>query len=384
VVLLCAGAAPLVDESLPPRLAPLGLVVLSEGLRSDARATVDFLREQGIAIKIISGDAVPTVQAVAAAAGVPGAGRALSGADLPEDPVELERAADEVAVFGRITPEQKRELVRALTRAGRYVAMIGDGVNDVLALKEARLAVAMGNGSQMAKGVADLVLLTNAFATVPVAVREGRSILRNFHRVAKLFLAKTAYAALLLATLGLAPIAFPFLPRHLTVVSSLTIGMPAFVLALAHSPGRVRREGFLAGVLAFAARAGVASATAIVGAYLVARGPLDASVIEGRSVALIVATLVGLAILIEVERGPERWRVRSWVWAMVAGFAAAFTLGLYLEPLRDFFAVVVPGGRSWALVAGFTALGTALLVGLRRLPVLARYEALGLGSDAPG
>jgi 4-amino-4-deoxy-L-arabinose transferase-like glycosyltransferase len=146
----------------------------------------------------------------------------------------------------------------------------------------------------------------------------------------------------------------------------------------------VRREGFLAGVLAFAARAGVASATAIVGAYLVARGPLDASVIEGRSVALIVATLVGLAILIEVERGPERRRVRSWVWAMAAGFAAAFTLGLYLEPLRDFFAVVVPGGRSWALVAGFTALGTALLVGLRRLPVLARYEALGLGSDAPG
>jgi cation-transporting ATPase E len=246
--------------------------VLSEGLRPDARATVDFLREQGVAIKIISGDAVPTVQAVAAAAGVPGAERAISGAELPQDPEELTRVADAVAVFGRITPEQKRELVRALARAGRYVAMVGDGVNDVLALKEARLAIAIGNGSQMGKGVADLVLLTNAFATVPVAVREGRSILRNFHRVAKLFLAKTSYAALLLVTVGLAPIAFPFLPRHLTVVSSLTIGMPAFVLALAHSPGRVRREDFLAGVLAFAARAGVASAAAIAGVYLAVRG----------------------------------------------------------------------------------------------------------------
>ena len=378
VVLLCGGPAPLRDEALPPGLSPLGLVVLSEGLRQDARDTVDFLREQGVAIKIISGDAVATVQAVAAAAGVPGAERALAGADLPADPAELAHAAEGAAVFGRITPEQKRELVRALTRAGRYVAMVGDGVNDVLALKEARLAVAMGNGSQMAKGVADLVLLTNAFATVPVAVREGRSILRNFHRVAKLFLAKTAYAALLLATLGIAPIAFPFLPRHLTVVSSLTIGLPAFVLALAHSPGRVAREGFLAGVVAFSVRAGAASAAAIAGAYLTARGALGAGVTEGRSIAVIVATLVGLAILLEVERGPERRRIRRWVWAMAAGLVALFTGGLAIAPLRGFFAVVVPGAGGWALIAGFTALGAALLIALRRVPALARHEARGL------
>jgi len=378
VVLLCGGPLPLRDEQLPAELRPLGLVVLSEGLRADARDTVAFLREQGVAIKIISGDAVATVQAVAAAAGVPGAERGVTGADLPADPDELARTAAGATVFGRITPEQKRALVRALTRAGRYVAMVGDGVNDVLALKEARLAVAMGNGSQMAKGVADLVLLTNAFATVPVAVREGRSILRNFHRVAKLFLAKTAYAALVLATLGIAPIAFPFLPRHLTVVSSLTIGLPAFVLALAHSPGRVRREGFLDGVLAFAARAGTATGASLAGAYLVARGPLDLRIAEGRSIALDVATFVGLAILLEVERGPERRRIRPWVWAMTAGFVALFTGGLAIAPLRDFFAVVVPGPAGWALVAAFTSLGAALLLGLRRVPALARREAGGL------
>ena len=120
--------------------------------------------------------------------------------------------AERTAVYGRVTPEQKRELVRAMTRRGRYVAMTGDGVNDVLALKEARLGIAMGNGSQMAKGVADLVLLTNAFATVPRAVEEGRRILRNTHRVAKLFVAKTVYSAIVLASLGLAPVAYPFLP----------------------------------------------------------------------------------------------------------------------------------------------------------------------------
>src|SRR5204862_3538860 len=127
------------------------------------------------------------------------------------------------------------------------------------------------------------------------------------------FMAKSAYSALLLATVGLAPVAFPFLPRHLTVVSTLTIGLPAFILALVPSPGRVRRDGFLASVLAFSARAGVAAAAAIAGAYLLARGPLDLGVTEGQTVAIVTATVVGMAILVDVERGPERRRVRPWV-----------------------------------------------------------------------
>ena len=166
----------------------------------------------------------------------------------------------EIPVFDGV-----RDLVRALTRRGRYVAMIGDGVNDVLALKEARLAIAMGSGSQIAKGVSDIVLLKGGFASVPAAIEEGRKIIRNTHRVAKLFVTKSVYAATLLATVGLAPIAFPFLPRHLTVTASLTIGIPAFFLALAPSSGPVARERFVRDLLAFTVPAGLITAAALIG-----------------------------------------------------------------------------------------------------------------------
>jgi cation-transporting P-type ATPase E len=379
VVLAASGDVPLDGDGALPPVAATGIVVLSEGLRPDAEPTVAYLHGQDVALKIISGDGVATVQAVARAAGVPGWEAAISGADLPENPAALEEVALSTTVFGRITPEQKRSLVQALTRRGRYVAMVGDGVNDVLALKEARLAIAMGNGSQMAKGVADLVLLTNAFSTVPVAVEEGRRILRNTHRVAKLFVAKSVYAAVLLATIGLAPIAFPFLARHLSVTSSLTIGIPAFFLALSKSTGRVQREGFLAGLFAFTLPAGVIAATVIAAGYLIVRGPLDASVTEGRTAAVLLATTMGLAILVQVERGVERRRVRPWVWGMVAFFVAALTVGLAVPFLRDFFAVVQPESSTWAVVAACAAVGVAMLAVARRVPALRRIEERGSG-----
>ncbi len=273
VVMLCGGRAPLVDERLTDDLRPLGLVLLAEAVRPEAAETIAYLTREGVATRVISGDDPVTVGAVATAVGIPGAHATVSGADLPSDPAELDALVGDIVVYGRITPEQKRDLVQALTRRGHYVAMTGDGVNDVLALKEARLGIAMGNGSQMAKGVADLILLTSSFATVPRAVEEGRRILRNTHRVAKLFVAKTVYSAVILATLGLAPIAYPFLPRQITVASTLTIGVPAFFLALAPSSGPVRREGFLRSLLAFVVPAGVISAATIIAAYLIVRGP---------------------------------------------------------------------------------------------------------------
>ena len=151
--------------------------------------------------------------------------------------------------------------------------MVGDGVNDVLALKEARLAIAMGNGSQMAKGVADLVLLTNRFSTVPVAIGEGRRILRNVHRVARLFVTKTAYAALLVASIGLAPVPYLYLPRQVTVVSTLTVGLPAFFLALAPSSGALRRDGFARDLVRFAIPVGVVVACAVAGRTWSPAGP---------------------------------------------------------------------------------------------------------------
>ena len=378
VMLLAGGGTALEDDGLPGDLRPLGLVVLAEGLRPEAAETIAYLTREGVATRVISGDAPATVQAVAVAVGVPGArGAAVSGADLPSDPGELEALVDEVAVYGRITPEQKRELVRAMTRRGRYVAMTGDGVNDVLALKEARLGLAMGNGSQMAKGVSDITLMSNSFATVPRAVEEGRRILRNTHRVAKLFVAKTVYSAVVLTTLGLAPIAYPFLPRHITVASTLTIGVPAFFLALAPSEGPVRREGFLASLLAFTVPAGVVSGLTIVATYLLARGPLDAGIVEGRTAAVLITTGMGLAIVVDVERGLEARPVRSWVWALVGAFAAALICGLHVTWSQDFFAAEAPGADVWALVAGCLVAGVAALTAVRRIPWLARMEGRG-------
>jgi P-type E1-E2 ATPase len=384
VVLLAETEAALDGEVLPPGLRAVGVAVLVEGLRPEAVDAVAFLAAQGVDLKVISGDGVGTVQAVALAAGVPGAENAVSGPDVPEDAEAMGEAVAGTTVFGRVTPEQKRSLVRALTGRGRYVAMVGDGVNDVLALKEARLAIAMGNGSQMAKGVSDLVLLSNSFATVPAAVEEGRRIIRNTHRVAKLFVAKSVYAAVLLATFGLAPIAFPFLPRHLTVTSSLTIGIPAFFLALSRSSGPVRREGFLRSLLAFVVPAGLVSATAISAVYLLVRGPLDLGVEQGRSAAVVVATAVGLGIVIQVERGVERRRVRPWVWGMVAGFALAFTVGLQIPALRDFFAIDVPTEASWLVIAACSAAGIVLLEVVRRIPALRRIEAGDEPADGAG
>ena len=375
VVLLAGGPEPLAGEELAGGLAPLGLVMLAEAIREEAPGTIAYLTREGVATRVISGDDPVTVRAVAEAVGVPGASATLGGADLPTDPAGLDAVVADTVVYGRITPEQKRELVRAMTRGGRYVAMTGDGVNDVLALKEARLGIAMGNGSQMAKGVADLILLTSSFATVPRAVEEGRRIIRNTHRVAKLFVAKTVYSTVILATLGMAPIAYPFLPRQITVASTLTIGVPAFFLALAPSEGPVRRDRFVPSLLAFVVPAGIVSALTTITAYLLVRGPLDAGIAAGRTAAVLATTGMGLAIVIAVERGPEGRPVRSWVWGMVAAFGALLVLGIQLPWLRGFFAAVQPTAGVWAVVAACLAGGIAALAAVRRVPWLVRVEA---------
>jgi len=378
VLLVATGGAPLDEQQdgmghVPPMQAA-GAVVLAEALRPDAADTVRFLESEGVQVKVISGDGVGTVQAVAAACGVTDAENAIQGPDLPDDPEALREIVTTTAVFGRITPEQKRALVQAMTANGRYVAMIGDGVNDVLALKDARLAVAMGNGSQMAKGVADLVLLTNAFSTLPKAIEAGRQIIRNTHRVAKLFITKSVYSAIILLAFALIPVAFPFLPRQLSITSSLTIGIPAFFLALAKSEGPVHREGFMRGLGAFAIPAGVVIALAVTASYLLSRDAFAAAVSEARTASVLTATLLGLAVVVELERGPERRPVRRWVWGMVAGFLVLLTIGLYIPFLRDFFEVGIPTPDQWLLIAVVVVVGIIALLGVRRIPWLRRIE----------
>jgi len=377
VVLVAVGEAALDGESLPDGLRAMGAVALREGLRPEAVGAVGFLTDQGVEAKVISGDGLGTVQAVALEAGIPRAAHGVSGPDIPPEEPGLGDTAIESGVMARVTPEQKEHLIGALTARGRYVAMVGDGVNDVLALKRSRLAIAMGNGSQMAKGVADLVLLTDSFATVPVAVELGRRIIRNTHRVAKLFVTKSVSGATYLATIGLAPVAFPFLARQQTVIGSLSIGIPAFFLALAPSTGPVRRDGFLPSLLGFAVPAGLVIALTVMLGYLLVTGPMDEGVTAGRTVATVSATVLGLVVLLLVERGPEGRPIRAWVWFMTAVLLGILLIALLIPWLRDFFALTRPTAEAAVAIALCAIVGAAGLTSIRRIPALRRLESRG-------
>jgi P-type E1-E2 ATPase len=368
-VLAVAAAAPGLEAHDPDRAPPpgrrvLGVVVLAERLRPDARATVAFLREQGVALKVLSGDAPATVAAVAADAGIE-TGEPLDGASLPEDPAELARVMQRTAVVGRISPEGKRRVVEALTAAGAYVGMVGDGVNDVPALKASRLAIGQGSGTPMARAVADLVLLTGSFASVPGMVAEGRQILGNVSRVARIFVAKSSLAAFLIVTVGTTALAYPFLPRHLTIASTFGVGVPGFFLALAPGAGRWRPDRFLHDVAVFAVPGGIAVALGVLAGYLLALEGLGLRVEAARTAATSVLLVGMLQLVVEIERHPLRRRrmVQLLVLVMAAGYAAV----LATPALRDFFALAVPGPRVLAAAAAGCGLTALVLSQARRL-----------------
>jgi len=361
VVAIARTEAPLDDESadgrLPDGLRPLGLVVLSERLRADARETVGFFLAQGIELKVLSGDAPATVAAIARDAGIPAAGPPADGRELPDDPLELRELALRTSVVGRISPEGKRRVVEALRDAGRYVAMVGDGVNDVPALKAARLAIAQGTGAQMAKSVADVVLVRGDFAAVPKMVAEGRQVLRNVQRVAKLFVAKSVFAGFLILTIGTSSAAYPFLPRHLSLASSVAIGIPAFFLALAPSSGAWRPTGFLRDVVRFALPAGVAIGVGVLTGYLLARYGLDLSVRAARTVSTTVLVAAGLALVVVLEGSAGRRGAA--VAAMCVALGGVYALALGLTWSRDFFQLAAP--RPAVLLGSAVGTGTALV-----------------------
>ncbi len=301
VMLLAHTLEPLDGVNLPSDLEAVALVVLEDRLRSDAAETVGYFHSQGVAVKVISGDNPLTVLAVAARAGVDVSNGAVDGRDLPEEPEAMAELLDTHSVFGRVTPHQKRAMVAALQSRGHVVAMTGDGVNDVLALKDADLGIAMGSGSAAGRAVAQVVLLDNSFATLPKIVDEGRRVLGNIERVAKLFVTKTVYAFILAIAVGVAELPFPFLPRHLTLVGSLTIGIPAFFLALSPMSQRVK-PAFMRRVFSFAAPAGLLAAAATFATYAVARLSLDSPLIEARTAATFTLLSFGLVVLVHLAR----------------------------------------------------------------------------------
>jgi cation-transporting ATPase E len=340
VVAFARARGPLDDaDGSPPAADALGLVVLSEQLRPEARETVAFLRDEGVELRVLSGDAPATVAAIARDAGIDVGPNAADGSrtdDLPDD----------ARVVGRISPEGKRRLVERLAADGRYVAMVGDGVNDVPALKAARLAIAQGSGSEMARSVADIVLVRGDFAALPGMVGEGRKILRNVQRVAKLFVTKSAFAAFLILAVGLSETPYPLLPRHLSLAATLTVGIPGFFLALAPSDGPWRSAGFLRDVARFAIPAGTAAGLGVLAAYLFALNVAALGVAESRTVALSTLVVVGLWFVVVLEASTSRR-------ALAVGGLCVVLLGLYalvliLSGLREFFALEVPG--PWGIL----------------------------------
>ncbi|MFZ5848831.1 MAG: HAD-IC family P-type ATPase [Actinomycetota bacterium] len=360
VLLLARTDAELVTEEVPRPLEPVALVVLAERVRPDAADTLRYFAEEGVAVKVISGDSHHTVGAVADSLGLPGADRPVDARGLPEEAGLLGRSMEGASVFGRVSPHQKRGMVQALQQRGHVVAMTGDGVNDVLALKEADIGIAMGGGAQASRAVAQLVLLKSRFDVLPDVVAEGRRIIGNVERVANLFLTKTVYVSLLALAVGVAQLPFPFFPRHLTIISTLTIGVPAFFLALAPNRRRARPD-FLKRVLRFAVPAGAVAATATFAGYAVVGLESDLGQPVARTTATVVLFGVGMTVLALLAYPWDRWEL-----LLIGTLVAAFALLHLLPWTREFFALSPLPPLVWASALGLVALAAAALVAVRR------------------
>ncbi|WP_436764272.1 HAD-IC family P-type ATPase [Streptosporangium sp. V21-05] len=329
------------------------VVVLRQRIRPDAAETLAYFAGQRVTVKVISGDNPESVSAIATSLGIPGGERAVDARTLPEDdPEKLAEIMEANTVFGRVSPHQKRLFVGALQSRGHTVAMTGDGVNDVLALKDADLGVAMGSGSGAARAVAQVVLMDDSFAGLPSVVGEGRRVLANIERVAGLFLTKTFYAIVLSLLTGVIGLAFPFAPRHSTLINALTIGIPAFFLALAPSNERAR-SGFVPRVLRLAVPAGIVCAAAVYLSYWIAQSG-SATLEESRTSAVITLFVAAWWVLVLVARPYVWWRV-----ALVAAMAGLFALALAVPFAREFFALTL-GGPA----AGLTATGLGVAAGV--------------------
>ncbi|MET9216909.1 MULTISPECIES: cation-translocating P-type ATPase [unclassified Nocardia] len=344
VLLLARSDRPVDADDAPGRVEPAALVVLEQRVRPDAKGTLEYFASQHVSIKVISGDNAVSVGAVASSLDLPGGDHAVDARSLPEDRDALADVLERDTTFGRVRPDQKRAMVGALQSRGHTVAMTGDGVNDVLALKDADIGVAMGAGSPATRAVAQIVLLDNKFATLPYVVGEGRRVIGNIERVSNLFLTKTVYSVLLAFLVGLAgvgsqifgydPIGYPFLPRHVTIAAWFTIGIPAFILSLAPNNERAR-TGFVGRVMRLAVPSGVVIGVATFVAYLIAyAGPeaTETQKIQAGTTALITLIMIAVWVLALVARPYNWWKVVL-IAVSVLAYIALFTIPF----TREFF-----------------------------------------------
>ncbi|RYQ63282.1 E1-E2 ATPase [Bifidobacterium pseudolongum subsp. pseudolongum] len=357
-----AGAVPAdfeTDPKLEGTAQPVAIVLCSEHIRDDAEPTLAWFREQGVRCRVISGDNPVTVGAIASKVKLTGDRKpvAMDARELPADVDELARVLENVDVLGRVLPEQKKAIVQALHTQQHVVAMTGDGVNDALAIKEADLGIAMGNAAPATKAVAEVVLVDSKFSHLPDVVARGRQVMANMERVASLFLTKTVYSALISFGVVLSMIPFPYLPRHISYIGALTIGAPAFLLALAPNTRRYI-PGFLRRVFAFSLPCGIATALSVLlSAWFVPK--LMGWNVDGtahdqllwRSMCATVLFVMGIYVLARVATPLNSWR--GW---LVAAFAAAGVIGMFIPFVAHFFAFQLPGGK------GLLALGVQIVI----------------------
>jgi cation-transporting ATPase E len=366
-VLLLGSSDRSVDAAdAPGVVTPVALVVLEQRVRPDARDTLDYFASQKVTVKVISGDNAASVGAVAGSLGLEG--ETMDARQLPEQPDELADALQEYTTFGRVRPDQKRAMVHALQSRGHTVAMTGDGVNDVLALKDADIGVAMGSGSSASRAVAQIVLLDNKFATLPYVVGEGRRVIGNIERVSNLFLTKTVYSVLLAVLVGLAglaskffgtdPLLFPFQPIHVTIAAWFTIGIPAFVLSLAPNHERAH-PGFVRRVMLSALPSGVVVGTATFTSYLLAyqgRASTLTEQTQASTGALITLLVSAVWVLAVVARPYEWWRV-----ALVAISGLAYVVIFSIPLAREQFMLDPSNVKVTAIALVIGLVGAALI-----------------------
>ncbi|MFA5051893.1 MAG: HAD-IC family P-type ATPase [Patescibacteria group bacterium] len=359
VLLLAYSPHPLTrtkDNTFSIRAAqPAAIITLQEQLRPGVEKTLQYFKDQGVAVKIISGDNPRTVASVARRAGIMD-NDPLNGQHLPTDADALANVIEQHSVFGRILPEQKKSMVQALQKRGHVVAMVGDGVNDVLAIKEADFSIAMGAGTEASRGTAQLVLLDNNFLALPEVIAEGRRIIANIERTANLFITKAAYVVTIALAVGMAGVPFPFLPRHLTVIAFFTVGVPSLFLSFARNNTRAR-AGFVNRVFNFSLPSGALIAALVLITYGITR-QLNLGTAElARTAATLTLFGCGLGMLILLAKPRTLWH-KCFIAALIIGMG----LTISLPAIRGYFALVWPPLLVWLT----TVIGIGLgIIGLK-------------------
>ena len=366
VLLLGSCDRPVDDPQAPGRVAPVALVVLEQRIRPDARDTLEYFASQQVSVKVISGDNAVSVGAVAGTLGLHG--EAMDARQLPTEPDALADTMAEYTTFGRVRPDQKRAMVHALQSRDHTVAMTGDGVNDVLALKDADIGVAMGSGSPASRAVAQIVLLDNKFATLPYVVGEGRRVIGNIERVSNLFLTKTVYSVLLALLVGLAglsakffgtpPLLYPFQPIHVTIAAWFTIGIPAFVLSLAPNNERAR-TGFVRRVMTSALPAGLVIGASTYISYLLHNPGGGGSTVEQTqaSTGALITLLIGALWVLAVVARPYQW----WRIALVTTSFVAYLVIFAIPLAREKF-MLDPSNPAVTTSAVLIGVAAAVLI----------------------